>query len=386
MKKLLAILTVTVSGAAFATSAQAVDEIFETESGPIQVTTFADGLANPWAIEFMADGSALVTERSGNLRMVSLDGTVSEPIEGLPEIDVGGQGGLLDVALAPDFDESRTIYFTFSEPGEGGNSTAMAMAVLSEDGASLTDVETIFSQQPKYDGDKHFGSRILFDDEGHVFLGLGERSDEPIRDGAQDLDNHLGKVVRLNLDGSVPEDNPFVDQEGALPEIYTYGNRNIQGGAVNPETGEIWFTEHGPKGGDELNLIEAGNNYGWPIVSYGTGYDGTPLGDGEATVEGFTDPVHYWNPVTGASGLHFYTGDLFPDWQGKALSGGLVTTDIAILTIEGGEVTGEEHILADLGLRIRDVTEGPDGAVYAITDESAGEILRIAPADGEDAS
>lgn len=284
------------------------------------------------------------------------------------------------MAAAPDFAESRRIYFTYSEAGDGGNSTAAAMATLSQDGTQLTDVRKVFTQMPKYDGDKHFGSRIVFDGKGHMFIGLGERSDAPIRESAQKLDNHLGKVVRLNLDGSVPDDNPFVGQDGALPEIYSYGHRNIQGGALNPADGRIYFTEHGPKGGDELNVIEAKANYGWPVVSYGVEYSGQPVGSGKEAGEGFKDPIHHWTPVTGTSGLVFYTGDLFPDWKGDALSGGLVTHDIARLTIEGGKVVGEERLLGDLDQRIREVEQGPDGAIYVMTDGPKGEIWRVAPA------
>ncbi|KQT83192.1 hypothetical protein ASG48_14145 [Aurantimonas sp. Leaf443] len=367
--------------AATALPAAALDRELSSEAGPLQVTTAVTGLANPWAFEFLPDGAMLVTEKAGRLRVAAPDGTLGAPISGLPEIDAGGQGGLLDVALDPGFAENATIWFTFSEPAEGGNSTALAKGVLSSDRTSLSDVTTVFSQLPRYAGNKHFGSRIVFDGEGHVFLGLGERSDQPIRNRAKDLDNHLGKVVRLNLDGSVPQDNPFVGRDGALPEIWSYGHRNIQGGARHPETGAIWFTEHGPKGGDELNLIEKGANYGWAEVSYGVNYDGTPVGTGEKTAPGVTDPVHQWTPVIGASGLEFYTGDLFADWKGDAFAGGLATTDLVRLTMEDGKVTGEERLLADLGLRIRDVKAGPDGAIYVATDERNGEILKIAPAD-----
>lgn len=381
MKKRLAALTLTASTLAFVAPALAVDETFKTEHGAIRVTTFAEGLERPWGMAFLPEGRLLVTERTGAMRLISPEGEVGEEIKGVPEVDFGGQGGLLDVAAAPDFEETRRIYFTYSEAGEGGNSTAAAMATLSEDGASLDEVRKIFTQLPKYEGNKHFGSRIVFDGEGHVFIGLGERSDVPIREGSQRLDNHLGKVVRLNLDGSVPKDNPFVGQDGALPEIYSYGHRNIQGGALDPESGRVFFTEHGPRGGDEVNVIEAKANYGWPVVSYGVEYSGAPVGSGKQSGEGFKEPLHHWTPVTGASGLTFYTGDLFPEWKGDAFSGGLVTQDIARLTFEGDKLVNEERLLGEIGERIREVEQGPDGALYVMTDGPKGEIWKVVPAE-----
>ena len=360
------------------TAAMALDKTFKSEAGEIRVATLADGLDSPWGLEFLPDGGMIVTEKGGTLRLVAADGTVGAPIAGLPEIDAGGQGGLLDVAVDPDFATNRLVYITYSEAGDGGNSTAAGRAKLSEDGTALEDFQKIFTQLPKYDGNKHFGSRIVFDGQGHLFLGLGERSDTPIRDGAQKLDNHLGKVVRINLDGTVPTDNPFVGTEGALPEIWSYGQRNIQGGARHPDTGAIWFSEHGPKGGDEVNVVEAGKNYGWPMVSYGVNYNGTPVGTGQATGEGFTAPIHHWTPVIGASGMAFYTADLVPGWKGSAFFGGLASTELVRLSLDDTKVTGEERLLGELGLRIRDVQQGPDGAVYVLAEDS-GEILRITP-------
>ncbi|QQP91198.1 PQQ-dependent sugar dehydrogenase [Skermanella sp. TT6] len=362
--------------------ALAVDETFETEKGRVQVTTFADGLANPWGLAFLPDGAMLVTEKSGNLRHVAADGTVSEPIGGVPEVDSRGQGGLLDVALDPQFAQNRLVYFSFTEPGEGGNSTAVARGILSPDAGSLSEVQVIFSQKPKLPGTKHFGSRLVFDNQGYLFIGLGERSEREFRTQAQDLDSHLGKVIRIRPDGSVPEDNPFVERQGALPEIWSYGHRNIQGAALHPETGVLWVNEHGPRGGDEINIPEAGKNYGWPVVSYGVEYDGSPVGTGKQQAEGMEDPVHHWTPVIGSSGMAFYTGSAFPAWQGSVFNGGLATKDVARLELDGTRVTHEERLFGDLNQRIRAVEQGPDGALYLLTDQSDGEILRVYPAEG----
>jgi glucose/arabinose dehydrogenase len=381
LKRLLG-TTMLGSAAILANSALALDEVFETESATIQVTTVVDGLEHPWAIEFLPDGGALVTERPGRLRHLSAEGELSEPITGVPEVDARDQGGLLDVAIDPSFAENRLVYLSFAEPGEGGkNSTAVARGTLSEDSRALADVEVIFSQTPKEASTKHFGSRLVFDGNGHLFVTLGERSEEQFRGQAQDLDSHLGKVVRINPDGSVPQDNPFVGQDGALPEIWSYGHRNIQAAAINPATGVLWEIEHGPMGGDELNIPEAGKNYGWPIVSFGVNYDGTPVGSGEADAEGFEDAIYQWTPVIAPSGMAFYTGDLFPDWQGNLFVGGLASTTLVRLELDGDSVTHEERLIEAAGLRIRDVTQGPDGALYVVTDEDNGEVLRIAPAN-----
>jgi glucose/arabinose dehydrogenase len=367
------------AAASLPTAALAADQVVPSQIGDLQVTTLANGLASAWGMEFLPDGSLIVTEKGGTLRLVAADGTVGPAIDGVPDVDVGGQGGLLDVALDPDFSDNRMVYLTYSEKGDGGNSTAAGRGVLSSDGTRLESFEKIFTQLPKYGGDKHFGSRIVFDREGHLFLGLGERSDTPIREGAQKLDNHLGKVIRINRDGSVPDGNPFVGQAGALPEIWSYGQRNIQGGALNPATGEVWFSEHGPKGGDEVNVVEAGKNYGWPLVSYGVNYNGTPVGEGKTEGEGLTPPIHQWTPVIGASGMAFYTADAVPQWQGSAFFGGLASRDLVRVAFDGRKVTGEERLLADLGKRIRDVKQGPDGALYVLTDGAGGEIMRVAP-------
>jgi glucose/arabinose dehydrogenase len=361
--------------------AMALDETIETEQATIRAVTYAEGLEHPWGLAFLPDGSALVTERPGRLRLVSPEGELSEPIGGVPEVDARDQGGLLDVALDPDFETNRLVYLSYAEPGEGGkNSTAVARGTLGEDRTALENVEVIFSQQPKEASTKHFGSRLVFDGEGHLFITLGERSDEQFRGQAQELGSHLGKIVRVKPDGSVPEDNPFVDQEGALPEIWSYGHRNIQAAAMNPETGELWEIEHGPKGGDELNIPKPGANYGWPEVSFGVNYSGTPVGTGESEAPGFEDPIYQWTPVIAPSGMAFYTGDAFPEWQGDLFVGGLASMALVRLELDGASVTHEERILEEAGLRIRDVVQGPEGALFLLTDEDNGEILKISPA------
>lgn len=360
-----------------------IDETFETASGSsIKVETVVDGLAEPWGMALMPNGNWLITEKGGSLRMLSAEGALSEPIEGTPEVDARDQGGLLDVALDPDFEQNRLVYLSFSEPGEGGtNSTAVYRGRLSEDGTSLDDGEVLFTQMPKEASTKHFGSRLVFDGDGHLFVTMGERSEEEFRGQAQDLDSHLGKIVRINPDGSVPEDNPFVDDAGALPAIWSYGNRNVQAAAMNPETGDLWEIEHGPDGGDELNIIQPGNNYGWPLVSYGENYDGTPVNEGEQTMEGVTDPILTWTPVIAPSGMIFYDGDLFPDWQGDILVGGLRSTALVRVDVEGESAEEAERLLEDLGMRIQDVAQGPDGAVFVLTDDANGHLLKITPAE-----
>ncbi|MBX9453160.1 MAG: PQQ-dependent sugar dehydrogenase [Mesorhizobium sp.] len=374
------VASLTVAGVS--SQAYAVEETFETETGAIQVSTIASGLSHPWAIAFLpGDGGMLVTERPGNLRRIGSDGSVSEPVEGVPEVDARGQGGLLDVALDPQFQENRLVYLSFAEAGEGGNGTAVARGRLNEDLSALEDVEIIFSQQPKVQSRAHFGSRLVFDGEGHLYVTLGERSQAQFRGQAQDLDSHLGKIVRINPDGSVPDDNPFVGQDDALPEIWAYGVRNVQAAALHPETGVLWEIEHGPRGGDELNIIEPGANYGWPLVTLGIEYSGGTIGEGLETAEGMVDAIYTWTPVIAPSGMMFYGGDAFEEWQGDLFVGGLASTALVRLELDGDSVTHEERLLKPLGLRIRDVAEGPDGAIYVATDEQNGGILRIAPAD-----
>ncbi|WP_448190429.1 PQQ-dependent sugar dehydrogenase [Azospirillum sp. sgz301742] len=356
--------------------AGAVDQVFKTEKATLRVTTVAGGLEHPWGLVFLPGGGMLVTERPGRLRLVSAAGAVSEPLAGVPKVDARGQGGLLDVALDPDFTRNRLVYLSFAEPGEGGNSTAVARGTLSDDARALVNVRVIFSQKPKVQSRLHFGSRLVFDRAGNLFVTLGERSEPQFRVHAQDLTTHLGKVVRIRPDGSVPPDNPFVGRQDALPEIWSYGHRNSQGAALHPVTGALWTSEHGPRGGDEINIPQPGKNYGWPVVSYGVNYDGTPVGTGQQKAPGMEDPIYYWTPVIAASGLTFYTADAVPGWKGNLFSGGLVCTCAVRLELDGTRVVREERLFKELGKRIRDVVQGPDGALYLLTDESRGEILR----------
>jgi aldose sugar dehydrogenase len=349
----------------------AKETTIESKDGPIKVEVVADGLDQPWGMAFLPDGRLLVTEKPGTLRIVAKDGTVSDPLKGVPEVIANGQGGLLDVALDPKFDANGLVYLSYSEPGDGGAGTAVARGKLSD--AGLEDVKVIFRMQPKVEGPNHFGSRLVFAPDGKLFVTLGERFKF---DPAQDLKSHLGKVVRINPDGSVPEDNPFVGKDDALPEIWSYGHRNVQGAAIHPETGKLWTIEFGPKGGDELNIPEPGKNYGWPVVSWGNHYDGKDIPDPPTHPE-FTDAIHHWNPVISPSGMTFYTGDAFPSWKNELLIAGLSSQAIVRLTLEGQKVASENRI--EMGARIRDVAQGPDGAIYAITDESDGQLLRLTP-------
>ncbi len=349
----------------------AKETTIESKDGPIKVEVVADGLDQPWGMAFLPDGKLLVTEKPGTLRIVAKDGTVSDPLKGVPEVIANGQGGLLDVALDPKFDANGLVYLSYSEPGDGGAGTAVARGKLSD--AGLEDVKVIFRMQPKVEGPNHFGSRLVFAPDGKLFITLGERFKF---DPAQDLKSHLGKVVRINPDGSVPEDNPFVGKDDALPEIWSYGHRNVQGASIHPETGKLWTIEFGPKGGDELNIPEPGKNYGWPVVSWGNHYDGKDIPDPPTHPE-FTDAIHHWNPVISPSGMTFYTGDAFPSWKNELLIAGLSSQAIVRLTLEGQKVASENRI--EMGARIRDVAQGPDGAIYAITDESDGQLLRLTP-------
>lgn len=356
------------------------DEVVSTEKVKIKVETFADGLENPWGLVFLPDGRALVTEREGRLRVVSAMGRLSAPLSGVPKVDTRGQGGVLDVAIDPEFAKNKFVYVSFAEPGDGDtNSTAVARGVLTATG--LADVKVIFSQQPKVSSNLHFGSRIVFDGKGHMFVSLGERSKNEFRGQAQDLGSDLGKVVRLNTDGTIPKDNPFVGKQGMRPEIWSYGHRNQQGAAMNPWTHELWTDEHGPKGGDEINIPRAGKNYGWPVVSYGVNYDGTPVNKGEKTGPGFVDPIHYWVPSIGVSGMAFYTSDAIAPWKGDLFVGGLAIPKLVRLELDGDKIVHEEALLADLGLRIRTVVQGPDGALYLLTDDGEDQILRLTAAE-----
>ncbi len=338
----------------------------------------ASGLEHPWGLAQMPDGSWLVTEKPGRLRIVSAQGQVGEPITGLPAVDAVGQGGLLDVVIGPTFAQDRMIYWSFSEARTGGNATSVARGTLSADGRSVQNAAVIFRALPIYDGDKHFGSSLAFDPAGHLFVTLGDRSDAPMRPQAQDLGSHMGKTIRINADGTVPQDNPFVGREGALPEIWSLGHRNVQGVAIQPGTGAAWTVEHGTRGGDEINLDKAGANYGWPDAAYGIEYRGGPINAGLTAKEGTEQPVYYWDPVIAPGGMTFYAGSMFPAWQGNLLVAGLKEKHIARLVIQNDRVVGEERLLTGLGARIRDVAVGADGAVWAITDEEDGKLVRLA--------
>ena len=344
------------------------------------VVVVAKGLTKPWAVEPLPGGDLLVTEKPGRLRIVTAAGQVGEPITGVPAVDARGQGGLLDVALSPAFATDRTIFWSFSEPREGGNATSVARGVLAADRRSLSDVRVIVRAMPTYNGTMHYGSRLAFGPDGMLYVTLGERSVAAVRPQAQELSSHMGKILRVRPDGSVPNDNPFVGRQGALPEIWSLGHRNIQAAAFDAQ-GRLWEIEHGTRGGDELNLVQKGKNYGWPVAAYGLEYSGQPIANaqGRTTREGTEQPVYYWDPVIAPSGAQFYTGSAFPAWRNSLFVGGMKDKDLVRLTIANDRVTGEERLLADRAQRIRDVRQGPDGALYLVTDAENGELWRIAP-------
>jgi glucose/arabinose dehydrogenase len=352
----------------------------KTETGEILIETVASGLSHPWGLAFLPDGRMLVTERPGRLRVVAADGGLSQPVEGLPPIAARGQGGLLDVALDPNFSENRLVYVSFAEDRPGaGNGTSVARGKLNAPGTALEAVEVIFRQEPSYTGGHHFGSRLVFDRAGHLFVTMGDRFN--LSEEAQNPHNHIGKIVRIRPGGGAPDDNPFAKEQGKRPEIWSLGHRNVQGAALNPETGELWTAEHGARGGDEINIVRKGHNYGWPVISYGRHYSGLRIGEGTAK-PGMEQPVHYWDPSIAPSGMAFYTGDKFPAWRGSVLVGALAGELLARLEIDGERVVKEERLLRALGERIRDVRQGPDGFVYLLTDAARGRILRLKPADG----
>ena len=340
----------------------------------VEVTKIARGLAFPWALAFLPDGRMLVTERPGTMRFIAPDGAVSAPLAGVPEVYANGQGGLLDVALAPSFAQDSTIFFSYAEAGEGGLAgTALAKARLSD--AGLEEVEVIFRQAPKLSQGGHFGSRIVFDGQNHVFLTLGENQQRPT---SQKLAHLQGKVVRLNLDGSIPADNPFVGRDDARAEIWSYGHRNSQGAALHPATGQLWMSEHGPRGGDEINLPKPGANHGWPFATFGINYSGDPIPESVGTqVQGAELPLYYFERSPALSGMAFYSDVRFPQWQNSLFLGGLASRDLIRLQLDGRKVIAEERLLGNLGARIRDVRTGPDGFLYVLTDEADGKLLRI---------
>ena len=346
----------------------------------LRTETVARGFRDAWAITFLPDGRRLVTEKGGRMRVLTADGRLGVPITGLPAVSAIGQCGLLDVVADPQFARNQRIFFTFAEPAGRRNSTAVASARLVGAAGSerLADVRTIFSQQPKMNSGLHCGSRIVFDRSGHLLVGLGDRYDG--KADAQNPGNHIGKVIRIDVNGRAPADNPFVGRAGAAPELFSMGHRNIQGMALHPVTGELWATEHGPQGGDEINVVRAGRNYGWPLVTYGRNYGiGTRIGE-PGPKPGYEQPLRHWVPTSIApSGLAFVTSDRYPAWKGKVLMGALRTPALLLLTLDGNRVTGETRLLERLGKRIRDVRQGPDGYIYVLTDGRDGELLRLLP-------
>ena len=339
---------------------------------PARQVDAARGLEHPWGLAFLPDGGMLVTERGGRLRIVGRNGELSEPLGGVPHVRVGGQGGLLDVALSPTFTQDRLVYLSFSEPGDGGAGTAVARGRLGERG--LDGTQTVWRQHPKAASSIHWGSRLVFRPDGTLFVTLGDRSS---RDHVQDLSTTIGKIVRINADGTIPRDNPFIGRDGARPEIWSYGHRNVQGAALDAR-GQLWTVEHGARGGDELNNPQAGRNYGWPVITYGVDYSGAKIGAGTAR-PGMEQPLYYWDPVIAPSGATFYSGEAFPDWRGDLLIGSLNPGGLVRLRLGGGLVTDESHYAIDPGERIRTVRQGPDGMIYVVTDSPRGRVVRLEP-------
>lgn len=374
MTTLPRILLATALAAGIALPAQAVDEntVHRSKHQAFQVETVAEGFSHPWALAFLPDGRMLVTEREGQLNLVEREGGKRTRIGGLPKITARGQGGLLDVAAHPRFAENNWVYLSYVAQGEGGFGTHVGRGRL--DGTQLTDFEVLFRATPFTTTGQHFGSRLVFDGQGHLFISLGDRNE---RDTAQQLDNHNGSLIRLTEDGEIPNDNPFVGQDKALPAIYSYGHRNIQGMAQHPQTGQIWLHEHGPRGGDEINMPEPGKNYGWPVITYGKEYYGPSIGP--AKKEGMEQPLHHWTPSIAPSGMAFYSGNAYPQWQGDLFVGALAQTHLARLRFDGTRVTEEERLLEKEGLRIRDVRQGPDGLLYLLVDTDKAPLLRLRP-------
>ena len=353
----------------------------QTRVGGVKTTTayegrvLSNGLTKPWGIAVFPDGRLLITQKEGNMRIATTGGQLSEPITGIPPVNAGGQGGLLGVTLDPDFTNNRMVYWVFSEAVQGGNLTSVAKGKLSSDDKRMENATVIYRATPAYPNGMHFGGRILFDKDGNLFVTTGERSDKVTRPQAQDLNSGYGKIVRITKDGKPVDGNPFIGQGSARPEIWTYGHRNVQGIAFHPVTGELWENEFGPRGGDELNIIKPGKNYGWPTITYGLEYSGPKIGEGITQKEGMEQPVYYWDPVLSPSGMTFYTGNDIPEWKNNLFIAGLNSNHIARLVIDNNKVVGEERILPNEKQRFRDITQGKDGALYAVTDE--GRLYRI---------
>lgn len=365
----------TALAAFFAAGARSESQSYQSSAGPIEVSTVASGLVHPWGLALLPDGRILVTERPGRFRLVSRDGDLSPPLKNVPGVWASGQGGLLDVVPDKSFADNNTLYFCFAERVEGGGRTAVARARLDED--RLQDVAIIFRQEGPLSSGNHYGCRIAQADDGNLFVTLGDHFSH--RDEAQNLANHLGKVIRIAPDGSMPADNPFAGRAGARPEIWSYGHRNQQGLVINPATGGLWEVEHGPRGGDEVNIIGKGKNYGWPVIGYGVDYNGAKI-HASAAKKGMEQPVKYWVPSISPSGMAFYTGTLFRSWKGSLFIGALSGRMLVRLSLRGDKVTGEERLLQDLNERIRDVRQAPDGALWLLTDSKTGRLLRVSPA------
>jgi len=368
-------------GAMFAASGLATpaEPKFPSSAGSLSVQTVASGLVHPWSLAFLPDGRMLVTERPGRMRIVTRTGQMSAALGNVPSVYAQSQAGLMDVLLARDFDNTQTIFVCYAEPADGGGRIAVLHARLIEgETPRLDDTTVIFRQKGPVSRGLNIGCRMVQSPDGNLFVTLGDHFAP--KELAQKLDNHIGKIVRITPDGTAPADNPFIGKQDALPEIWAFGLRNAQGLAFNPADGKLWEQEHGPMGGDEINIIEKGRNYGWPRVSYGVNYDGTPVGNGKATMDGVTDPIWHWTPSIAPSGMAFYTGDLIPGWKGSLFNGALKFELLSRLELKGEKAVKEERLLKNLHERIRDVRQGPDGALYLLTDNSSGRILRIVPA------
>ena len=360
------------------------ERTFKTEQHTVRAVSVVKGLYHPWSLAFLPDGRMIVTERRGTMRIIEGGKLVVKPIEGIPKSVEHGQGGLLDVALHPKYAENGWIYWTYNagQPGEYGTELARGKLGGTRESPAMTNVEVLFRLLPKSAAPVHFGSRIVFDRQGYMFITLGDRGDSPAKGSAQraqQLDDHAGKSIRLHDDGRVPADNPFAKTPGAKPEIFTYGNRNMQGAALHPETGRVWAHEHGPQGGDEVNILAAGSNYGWPVITYGANYgSGTKIGEGTAK-PGIVAPLHYWVPSIAPSGMTFYTANNFPKWKGNLFVGALAKQTLVRLTLKGDKVVSEERMLDGKLGRIRDVRQGPDGLLYVLTDSANGRLIRLLP-------
>jgi glucose/arabinose dehydrogenase len=359
------------------TGTRGEDSSFASSAGQLEVQTIASGLVHPWSLGFLPDGRMLVTERPGRIRIVTGEGQLSPPLKGVPEVFASGQGGLLDVAVDKSYAQNNTIYFCFAERTSGGGRTAVARAKVNDGNGRLDDTKIIFRQEGPLSSGNHYGCRIVQAADGNLFVTLGEHFAH--RDEAQNLGNHLGKIIRITPDGSAPSDNPYLGRADAKPEIWSFGHRNEQGLAINPASGDLWEIEHGPRGGDEVNIIGRGKNYGWPVIGYGVDYSGAKI-HASAARDGMEQPIKYWVPSIAPSGMTFYTAKLFPKWTGSLFSGALAGKTLVRLSLAGNAVTGEERLLRNLNERIRDVRQGPDGALWLLTDSSAGRILRVSPA------